>query len=98
MIDLDKNVDIVSTPPTHKTCKCCGKLLPLEKFMKYGKGYKHTCKDCITSKFKKTRNNSNNNTSTDKFKDFTSRELIAELRHRGYKGNLTFTITKEIVL
>ena len=94
MIDLDKNVDIVSTPPTHKTCKCCGKILPLEKFMKYGKGYKHTCLDCIRAKHR----NSNNDRRSDKFKDFTSRELIAELRLRGYKGTITYTEIKEIVL
>ena len=66
-----------------KKCECCGKELPLSHFQKYASGYRKICNDC-------RRRESG---ATDKFKDFTSRELINELIARGYEG----TITKKVV-
>lgn len=36
--------------------------------------------------------------STDRFKDFTSRELIEELKARGYEGQLTKKIVETVKL
>lgn len=66
-----------------KVCKVCGKALPLTHFHKRGKGYRNTCIECSKRE----------TGATDKFKDITSRELIDELRARGYEG----TLTKKIV-
>ena len=68
-----------------RKCTKCGRVLPLTMFGKYASGYRKICKDCST-------------VSTDKFKDFTSRELIDELKHRGYKGKLAKVVIKEIQL
>ncbi len=66
-----------------KKCKCCGKELPLTHFKKRGTGYRNICMKCEKREAG----------ATDKFKEFTSRELIDELKARGYEG----TITKKVV-
>lgn len=83
LITVDKAVS-----KEQKVCKCCGKLLPLEDFDRYAKGYRNTCKVCRRRE----------NGATEKFKDFTSRELIDELIARGYKGNLKKVVIEDIKL
>lgn len=63
-----------------KKCKCCGKELPVTYFKKWGAGYKTICISCEHK----------NSGVSEKFKDFTARELIEELRFRGYKGELKY--------
>ena len=70
-----------NTTPVEETRKCsiCGKVLPVSKFDRFGKrGYHTACKACEGKDYG----------TDEKFKDFTSRELILELRARGYKGKL----------
>lgn len=71
-----------------KVCKCCGKTLPIEDFDRYAGGYRNVCKIC---RRKETG-------ATEKFKDFTSRELIDELIARGYKGELKKVIVENVKL
>ena len=73
---------------TTKKCACCGKELPLSHFQKYANGYRKICNDC-------RRRESG---ATEKFKDFTSRELIKELKCRGYEGQLTKKVVETIKL
>ena len=68
-----------------KKCKCCGKELPLSHFGKRGTGYRNICVKRESG-------------ATDKFKDFTSRELIDELKARGYEGTLTKKVVETIKL
>ena len=83
------NVDFKPvTNETIRKCSCCGKMLNINDFKKCGIGHKKICIEC---------ENKTNGTSY-KFKDFQSRELIEELRARGYKGTLTKTIVKSIKL
>ena len=71
-----------------KKCQCCGQELPLSHFQKYANGYRKICNDC-------RRRESG---ATDKFKDFSSRELIEELKARGYEGQLTKKVIETIKL
>ena len=82
------NINIV-TPTPLRVCRCCGKELPITEFNHYRKNnYRLICKQC----------QENDNTKNDKFNGISSRELILELRARGYKGKLTKTITKDVVI
>lgn len=81
----------IFTTPTicnTKKCKCCGKILPLSEFSKRGSGYRTICNSCVRE----------NTGTSEKFKDFASRELIDELKARGYEGTLTKTIVKTVKL
>ena len=71
-----------------KICKCCGKELPITMFNRKGPGYRNICMSCERDKIG----------VSDKFKDFTSRELIEELRSRGYKGTLKYVKVEEFNL
>lgn len=71
-----------------KICKSCKKELPISHFQKYASGYRHICNDCRRKE----------SGVTDKFKDFTSRELIEELKSRGYEGTLQKKIIETIKL
>lgn len=80
-----------TTTPVEETRKCriCGKILPVSKFDRFGKrGYHTACKTCEGKDY-----------STDeRFKDITSRDLILELRARGYKGKLQKITVVDVVI
>ena len=87
--NIHEEVLAVSEPAKEtKKCKCCGKELPIEYFDRYAGGYSKICKTC-------RRNESG---VSEKFKDFTARELIEELRSRGYKGTLKLVRIEEVKL
>ena len=67
---------VEETTTEKKKCKCCGKELPLTMFNKRGPGYRSICISCERGE----------SGASDKFKQFTSRELMEELRSRGFKG------------
>lgn len=61
-----------------KVCRCCGKEKPLSEFNRQSKGYRTICKLCQAGE----------SGASEKFKDFSSRELYEELLRRGYEGKL----------
>ena len=71
-----------------KKCVICGKELPLSHFAKYASGYRKACNDCRRKE----------SGATEKFKDFTSRELLEELKARGYEGTLVKKVVETIKL
>ena len=77
---------IEETTTEKKTCKCCGKELPLTMFNKKGPGYRSICISCERGE----------SGASDKFKEFTSRELMEELRSRGFKGVLKRIKVEEV--
>ena len=82
----NKILAVEETTTEKKTCKCCGKELPLTMFNKRGVGYRNICISC-------ERGESGVN---EKFKQFTSRELMEELRSRGFKGILKRVKVEEV--
>ena len=81
-----------------KVCKVCRQELPLSEFRKlpFTINGIATCNKCVSDKIKKTklfnRTRSNSNSELAKF---TPKELIGELKSRGYKGKLYVTRTIE---
>lgn len=66
-----------------KVCACCGNELPITAFNKHGRskdGYETICRTC------KAKSGSGN----PELAKFTPRELIEELRARGYHGTLEY--------
>lgn len=82
-----------------KVCKVCGQELPLSEFRKspFNTNGIATCKKCVSDKIKKTKlfNRTMSNSDSELAK-FTPRELIGELKSRGYKGKLYVTRTIEL--
>lgn len=77
-----------------KVCKVCGQELPLSEFRKspFAPNGIATCNKCVGEKSKKTKlfKETTGSTNTELAK-FTPRELIEELKSRGYKGKLYVT-------
>lgn len=67
---------IKETTEQKKICKCCGKELSINNFRRQSKGYRKICMACERSF----------NGVSERFSSFTDRELMEELRSRGYKG------------
>lgn len=82
-----------------KVCKVCGQELPLSEFRKsrlVPNGIA-TCKKCVNAKIKKTKLFKETTGSTNsELAKFTPRELIEELKSRGYKGKLYVIRTIEL--
>lgn len=82
-----------------KVCKVCGQELPLSEFRRlpFTTNCIATCKKCVSEKMKKTKlfKETTGSTNTELAK-FTPRELIEELKSRGYKGKLYVTRTIEL--
>ena len=85
---------------TTKVCKCCGKELPIESFYKNGWGVTSVCKDCHVKlvaegkdKKKKLKQQAVDaiNARNLRIQDFTPRELMEELKRRGYEFTITYT-------
>ena len=86
---MENNNPTTTTVEETRKCRICGKVLPVSKFERFGKrGYHTACKACEGKDYG----------TDEKFKDFTSRELILELRARGYKGKLQKVTVDEVVI
>lgn len=82
-----------------KICRVCGEEKPISDFPKYSRstdGYDTRCKCCVNARQKANyhaRKITPKGGGNPALADFTPRELIEELRTRGYKGTLEFTKT-----
>lgn len=89
-----------------KKCACCGRELPETMFFKCAKskdGYQSYCKDCKKKKHEENKAQKEDEKLLDapastgnELSRFSSRDLIGELRKRGFSGELSY-IKKVIV-
>jgi len=86
-----------------KKCKCCGRELPLSEFHKTGFGLTSICKTCVVKKQqegRKARKQERNyeqeiaDARKMRLKDFTGRDLLEELKRRGYCGTILIPETR----
>lgn len=93
-----------------KVCKCCGRELPISNFKSSRWGGKvSVCTECATSKLRENKRKKRVEQSQEledaivknrqlRLADFTPRELMAELKRRGYEGKITYVETHTIDL
>lgn len=99
----DINTQTLNTmETTTRICRVCGKEKPITEFgkhCKYKDGIDTRCKECrneIQAEWHREKRAKAKTPARNELSQFTPRELIEELRVRGYKGTLTYT--KQIVL
>ena len=78
-----------------KVCKRCGRELPTTEFTKdksYPDGLNYICKDCHRKAQRESyeRKKTKSILHSEELQKFSPRELIDELKRRGYRGELTF--------
>ena len=71
-----------------KNVNAVAKNFLLSHFGKRGTGYRNICTECEKREAG----------ATDKFKDFTSREIIDELKARGYEGTFQKKVIETVKL
>lgn len=99
------NQKLKTTPPDTQVCKCCGRELPIENFANANFGRRKTCNECMAQKIREGRKKRSELAELQKqisearglrLKDFQPRELMIELKNRGYEGKLVYTQRYEI--
>lgn len=109
-MDLSYNTEtIADDTQALKTCVECGKVLPLSQFSANNRsadGYRHRCKSCCAAHtatrlpkgaMPQTALNVKGDAESP-LGAFTPRELIEELRKRGFTGELTYTYVYNVKL
>lgn len=90
-----------------RICKVCGRELSINEFAKNGMGITHVCKECVTNRKRSKREETKllkqqvqdaANARSLRLKDFTPRELMQELKERGYDGKLKYVKVEEVDL
>lgn len=90
--------------PTTKVCRKCGVEKPIDQFRRMlssHDGYTHVCQSCINFRRGQSRNELGVSPKLPKgsnpaLAQFTPRELLEELKSRGYRGELQYTYTIKI--
>ena len=77
-----------------KTCKGCGRTLPIDQFARNAAGPTGFCKECMSAKRK--RKPANIEQSVVGVAGLSDEDLVNELRRRGFAGKLTKKIEFEV--
>ncbi|SEA80212.1 hypothetical protein SAMN04487851_11483 [Prevotella sp. tc2-28] len=78
-----------------KVCPGCGRELPLSAFNKHPRsadGHMKECKECTRRRLHSSKKSAKSNPLA----QFTARELMKELKTRGYEGILEYTTVQRI--
>ena len=90
-----------------RICKVCERELSINEFAKNGMGITHVCKECVANRKRSKREETKQlkqqvqdaaNARSLRLKDFTPRELMQELKERGYDGKLKYVKVEEVDL
>ena len=90
-----------------RICKVCGRELSINEFAKNGMGITHVCKECVTNRKRSKREETKllkqqvqdaAKARSLRLKDFTPRELMQELKERGFDGKLKYVRVEEVDL
>lgn len=90
----------MDTKQETQVCKVCGRELPLSRFCKSHLGVFKTCKECVQKKHvqtladKKMARLKKDEVATARnmrLSEFEPRELMAELKRRGYEFTMKYT-------
>jgi hypothetical protein len=85
-----------------KVCKYCGRELPVEDFYRNGFGVTSCCKECHTRKVQEGKQkkkeiqeqvDASANARHLRISEFTPRELMEELKRRGYEFTMRYVET-----
>lgn len=88
-MDININPQNTPVPAATRTCKCCGKTLTISHFKAYKAGkFATVCNDCKRE----------SNGASEKFAQFTTRELMDELKNRGWSGKLRHVRVEEMTI
>lgn len=88
-----------------KVCKYCGRELPVEDFYKNGFGVTSCCKECHVKRMQAGKEqkkkllaaaDAETNARNLRLQDFTPRELMTELKRRGYEFTMKYVETHVI--
>ena len=80
-----------------RICKDCGQSKPIDEFQRNRWGYTHSCKECAAKKSTEKAVIKKEQKKIDGLATYTPRELLTELKKRGYKWeNMYVTIKQEI--
>lgn len=99
------NTALSSTSVATKRCTKCGQELTLDNFYRRSEspdGLQNNCKACQKESSRDSKRNQRvsalnvKGAADSRLAEFTPRELIEELRSRGYRGELQYTYTIKV--
>lgn len=83
-----------------QVCRSCGRELPIESFMRTHMGIHKTCRECLRKKQLEGKEAKRKGENIEKelakakhlrISEFTPRELMGELKRRGYEFTMKYT-------
>lgn len=87
---------LVTNETTTKVCRSCGRELPLSALNLHNKSEDGHCSECKECSRRRSRKAIAKNAKSNPLAQFTARELMVELKKRGYEGTLEYVQVHKI--